>query len=107
MAATLFITRGLPASGKTTWARERLPKAPLGSLVRLNRDDLRRMSLPAGYTKPEDDAEQAINTVRDTALHALLMKGCDVIVDDTNLRGRHVRGLMDIAQRAGATVEIV
>ncbi|HET9258015.1 MAG TPA: AAA family ATPase [Pseudonocardiaceae bacterium] len=107
MAATLFITRGLPASGKTTWARERLANAPLGTMIRLNRDDLRRMSLPAGYAEPEHDAEQAINTVRDTALRALLAQGCDVIVDDTNLRARHVRSLMDIAERASAIVEII
>jgi hypothetical protein len=33
--------------------------------------------------------------------------GCDVIVDDTSLRARHVRGLMNIAHQAGATVEII
>jgi predicted kinase len=107
MAATLFITRGLPASGKTTWARTQLAEAPLGTLVRLNRDDLRRMSLPAGYTEPVHEAEQVISIARDTALHALLVKGCDVIVDDTNLPARHVRSLMEIARRAGATVEII
>ena len=64
MAATLFITRGLPASGKSTWAREQLAKAPLGTVVRLNRDDLRRMSRPAGYGKPHHKAEQAISAVR-------------------------------------------
>src|SRR6185312_3684454 len=74
MAAKLFITRGLPASGKTTWARTRLAEAPLGTLVRLNRDDLRRMSLPAGYIEPKHEVEQVISIARDTALHALLVK---------------------------------
>lgn len=40
----LILTRGLPASGKTTWAREWVDEAPLGERVRINRDDLRMMT---------------------------------------------------------------
>lgn len=105
--ATLWITRGLPASGKTSWARATLASRPPGQIVRLNRDDLRRMGLPGGYHKPERDAEQRITTARDAALRALLESGCDVIVDDTNLRAKYVRSLMEIADRAGATMEVV
>lgn len=101
----LTITRGLPASGKTTWARAALAAVSPGSTVRLNRDDLRRMALPTGYRNPEYDAEQRISLVRDAGLVGLLKAGCDVIVDDTNLRAKYVRGLMEIADRAGAEVE--
>jgi tRNA uridine 5-carbamoylmethylation protein Kti12 len=39
--ATLLITRGLPGSGKTTWARAWVEDAP-ARRVRVNRDDLRQ-----------------------------------------------------------------
>jgi len=35
----LIATRGIPASGKTTWAREYCLKNP--NTVRVNRDDIR------------------------------------------------------------------
>lgn len=103
----LWITRGLPASGKTTYARELVASRPPGSVVRLNRDDLRRMALPGGYTKPQPDAEAQITNIRDAALARLLRCGRDVIIDDTNLRTRYVRDILRIAGQAGATVEFV
>lgn len=38
----LIICRGLPASGKTTWAKEWVMKDP-GNRVRINLDDIRSM----------------------------------------------------------------
>lgn len=106
--AKLWITRGLPASGKTQWARKLLDKTePHGSVIRLNRDDLRRMGLPTDYRVPQHAAENAISVLRDSALAALLTAGRDVICDDTNLRARYVRDLMVIARDAGAAVEVV
>lgn len=105
--ATIFITRGLPASGKSTWARKQLAGRELGEIVRLNRDDLRRMGLDSNYRQPVHHAERRISTIRDAALGSLLTAGCDVIVDDTNLRAKFVRELLVIADRAGAEVEVV
>lgn len=105
--ATLFITRGLPASGKSTWARKQLASRELGSIARLNRDDLRRMGLDPEYRRPVYHAERRISTIRDAALGALLAAGCDVIVDDTNLRAKYVRELLAIASKADADVKCV
>lgn len=104
---TLWITRGLPESGKTTWARQLLADLPPGSIIRLNRDDLRRMGLPDGYGTLERDAERRITIARDAALAALLTAGCDVICDDTNLHDDYVEALTVIAHRAWADVEVV
>ena len=38
----VIITIGLPASGKTTWAKELMEKEP-GEWKRINKDDLRAM----------------------------------------------------------------
>src|SRR4051812_35210260 len=96
--ATLTITRGLPASGKTTWAREQR------HLVRINRDDLRRMM--HGGRVADDQlrgrAEKEVTTAHHAAVEALLRAGSSVVCDDTNLRGRVVREFADLAARCGA-----
>lgn len=72
---TLSITRGLPASGKTLWARAHVDRTPAGEVVRLNRDDLRAMCLPAHYGQPEYRAEQLITQIQQAQIGALLAAG--------------------------------
>lgn len=99
----LIITRGLQASGKTTWARKYVDiQSSYGRrIVRFNRDDFRRMAFPSNYGKPDFQAEKLITAIRDAALESWLMAGYSVILDDTNLRMRWARDLADIALRLG------
>jgi predicted kinase len=96
--ATLTITRGLPGSGKTTWARQQ-PGA-----VRVNRDDLRRMlhGGPIGLGW----AEVQVTVAQRAQVEALLRAGVNVICDDTNLRSRVVRELAELALNCGADVVV-
>jgi predicted kinase len=99
--ASLTITRGLPASGKTTWAKEQ-------RLVRVNRDDLRLM-MHGG--RVADDArrgraEKEVTQAHHAAIDALLIGGADVVCDDTNLRSRVVRELAELAAKHGATFTV-
>lgn len=98
----LWIYRGLPASGKTTEARERINASAPGSVVRLNRDDLRACMLREGYRRPEYASEELVSEVQHGAIPNLLRRGVDVIVDDTNLRSRTVRDLAQLARKVGA-----
>jgi predicted kinase len=95
----LLITRGLPASGKTTFARKLQPR-----VVRVNRDDLRRML--HGQRLYTQWAEGQVTLVQRATVETLLRAGADVIVDDTNLRTRTVRDWAEIAARFGATFEV-
>ncbi len=104
MTGTLYITRGLPASGKTTWARELIDASPAGAVIRLNRDDLRRMALPTGYTVPIEVPEKVITTVQRAGITKLLTDDVDVIIDDTNLHTRAARQLASIGWNLGADV---
>lgn len=104
--AKLIITRGLPGSGKTYWSLGYIADQPRGTVIRLNRDELRRMTHP-NYRAPENPVERRITTARDASLEALLRSGCDVICDDTNLRAKYVRDLMTIARDAGADIQIM
>lgn len=105
--ATLWIPRGLPASGKSYWSREMVSGQPLGSVVRLNRDDIRALMFGPEYRKPTFEAEKLVSLVEHGPIEGLLRAGSDVIVDDTNLRVRFVKDLMMIADKAGASYKIV
>jgi predicted kinase len=83
--AQVIITKGLPSSGKTTWARSVLVAEP-GRYKRVNKDELRVMLDNGRYSK---DNEAFIEAVRDQLILAALAAGKDVIVDDTNLDPRH------------------
>jgi predicted kinase len=90
----LTITRGLPGSGKSTWAREQR------GAVRVNRDDLRRM-LHGGW-RATPGTEVVVTVSQRALLQALLAAGVDVVCDDTNLRARVVRDLAELAARCEA-----
>lgn len=100
----LIVTRGLPASGKTTWAKQ-MVDAAVGQMVRANRDDLRLML--DGRPLHTGAAERRVSIVQQTGVAELLYAGVDVIVDDTNLRAKYVRGWAEIAARYKATFEVV
>ncbi|SCG33806.1 AAA family ATPase [Micromonospora halophytica] len=95
----LVATRGLPASGKTTFARTLQP-----AVVRVNRDDLRRML--HGERLFTQRAEYQVTLVQRAQVEALLRSGASVCVDDTNLRSRSLREWADLAARHGAEFEV-
>jgi predicted kinase len=98
------MTRGLPASGKSTWARAKQAGSPPGSVKRVNKDELRAM-LDAGKWSPENEAY--VVAVRDQIVASALAGGKDVIVDDTNLAPEHETRLRQLARENDAAFELV
>ncbi|MEV8610237.1 AAA family ATPase [Amycolatopsis sp. NPDC051373] len=94
------MTRGLPASGKTSWATSQIAAAEPGTLVRLNRDELR--ALMHGGFYGSYTTEEQVTKVQHGGVESLLRAGVSVIVDDTNLRAKYVRNFAAIAWRCGA-----
>ena len=90
----LTICRGLPASGKTTWAKEQVSKNP--KTIRVNRDDLRSMLKP-GYQFGDNRIEDVVTDASQWAVRTALSKGLNVICDDTNLSERAMCGWKEIA----------
>lgn len=78
----LYICIGLPASGKTTWARKFVTEKPK-ERVRVNRDDIRRML--GVYWIPS--REKLVTEIENDMIISSLDKNYDVVVDATNLRG--------------------
>lgn len=81
----VILLKGLPASGKSTWAKETLRQHP-GAYKRINKDDLREM-LDGGHWSKGN--EQFVLRQRDALILAALAEGRHVIVDDTNLHPKH------------------
>ena len=77
----VIILRGLPGSGKSTYAKKLVSETP-NSYKRINRDDLRMMFDNGCLTNGN---EKFIKKVRDLLIIKALEEGKHVIVDDTNL----------------------
>src|ERR1700729_1274460 len=99
----LIITRGLPASGKTTFARKWVDE-DRERRARVNRDDLRQMLDEGVFVKGV--TEQRVMAARNATVEGLLRRGVSVVVDDTNLPNRTCRDLHDIAKRCKAEFKI-
>lgn len=88
--STLYLTRGIQASGKSEWARAWVQEDP-GTRVRVNRDDLRRMLYATTTTLLDRQHENVVTTVEQALVMAALTEGKDVVIDAMHLRARYVR----------------
>lgn len=98
----IIICKGLPASGKSTWAKDHVSKNK--NWKRVNKDDLRSM-VQAGEWSPA--LEKQVLEIRDHIITSWLSKGLNVIVDDTNLNPVHERDIRAIAEKFGAQVSLM
>ncbi|WP_259407507.1 phosphatase domain-containing protein [Streptomyces akebiae] len=83
----VHVMTGLPASGKTTAARE-LQAESGGRMRRVNLDDLRQMldiPLPEGAERRSYAHEQTVLAIQDAAVRAAVDGGFDVVVDNTHM----------------------
>ena len=81
----LYLYRGIPASGKTTFAKQQLKKdnEVVLTTVRVNRDDIRKslFNIP-NYGNME---ENLVTQIEDTTIITALCKKLNVIIDATNI----------------------
>lgn len=94
----LIMTKGLPGSGKSTWAKQLSRNNQ--QYMRVNKDSLREMM---GYTLHR---ENAVVAMRDACIRVGLKAGKNVIVDDTNLDPKHEFNLRKLANECGAEFEL-
>jgi predicted kinase len=88
----VVICKGLPASGKSTWAKK---QAINNHVKRINKDDLRAM---IDSSTNMDYNESFICHCRNMILKASIENGLSVIIDDTNLNPCHentIRSIVD------------
>lgn len=94
MTQKLLVLKGLPASGKSTYARNLLKKYP-GQWVRTNKDDIRAMVLGGKWSRKK---EKLVERIESSTIVDALDSGYSVVVDNTHLGGSHIERYKQLIQ---------
>lgn len=90
----VLILKGLPASGKSTYANQLLANKR-DNWVRFNKDTARLQYFNSEWSKPR---ENFVVEMRDAAITFAMIRGYNIIIDDTNFAPQHeqeVRKIVD------------
>ena len=85
---------GVPASGKSTMAKEFIKKNP--NYVRVSRDDFRYMLKDQGFCEPK--IESLITELQNNVILNALAKNLNVIVDNTNVKLKTINEFIKLCQ---------
>jgi predicted kinase len=98
----LTIMRGLPASGKTTRAKEIMEAS--GNMIRVNKDLLREM---LHFSKWKGSNESITKAMAYCVAKQCLISGINVIIDDTNLNEGTFQGWKGLAKEMELEAKVV
>jgi predicted kinase len=82
----VILTQGIPASGKSTWAKQ-VCRTDL-RFKRVSRDDLRWMLFDSAY---EPKFEDLITNIEQGIVYGLLAQGFNVVVDATHIKPEYIK----------------
>ncbi len=97
----LVVLRGLPGSGKSTWAKQWV--AEERGRVRVNKDDIRMMLFNVEFD-PKNEAVVHDVFLQNVRIH--LSRGRSVVADNTHLKASYVKELHALAASIG-NVEVI
>lgn len=90
----IILCKGCPSSGKSTWAVQEVNKNP-DSIVRVNRDSLRVMMNNYHFSESN---EKIITSTQSHIMKQALLKGKDVISDNTNINKRNFEDVVKLVK---------
>lgn len=96
----ILVLKGPPCSGKSTWAKNYVKEKK--NWLRVNRDELRRMS--GDYWMPH--REQVITLAEITMIEEGLRRGFNIIIDDTNLNPKTMEKWQEIASKFNCEIKV-
>lgn len=91
--AKIIVLRGIPASGKTTFAKSWVNEDP-EHRVRFNRDDIRNML--GKYWVPA--RENFIDSIYNSFMDEAMLAGYDIVIDNTNLNKKVLANIEDLVE---------
>jgi predicted kinase len=97
----IMVTRGLPGSGKSTWA-DHFCKVSKRSL-KIERDEM-RLLLFKQLGKLEQEQEEEVTRVQESLIRSHLAAGLTVVISDTNLPDRSVKRWLKLGHELGIPV---
>jgi predicted kinase len=104
--AKLLMLQGLPACGKSHWARDYVSRQPPGERwAIIEKDEIRRDLEAQGWEWSHENEKRDVIPARDTQIIAVLAAGGSVISADTNF-GNHQQRLQELARMHGAEFEV-
>lgn len=89
----IILVRGIPASGKSTWARKWAEEDP-EHRVRICRDDIRKGLGKYWVTS----RETLVKRIKECSIYQSLDLGYDVVIDDMNLNPSDVESIFKISR---------
>lgn len=98
----IIVTRGLPASGKSSWARMKLAEEP--GVYKIIEKDALRLLLDGGVWSKAN--EKFVLKMRDAMIVATLEAGFVPIVCDTNFAPKHLESIAALAKHFNAVLTI-
>ena len=103
MTKQLVLTRGLPRSGKDTWALAWVNEDK-ENRVRINRDEIRFNMYGQYVIGPK--REDVVTHVQRAMVEAAFREGQSVVISDTNLRASNFKDWMKVADKYHAEVVV-
>lgn len=97
---TLLFLRGIPASGKSTYAQQWVMEDP-ENRVRINRDDI-RAALTGSATN--HTREKEVTAIETQLIERNLREGKDVVSDNTNVNTKFLPKTIKLAKSVGASI---
>lgn len=101
MNQKVLFLKGLPASGKSTFARD-MVKFPNSGWLRVNKDDIRKGIREEQPNISRHDLEKLAIDLEDERIEYYLQSGFNVVVDDTNLNPVHENRIRKIVENYAA-----
>ncbi len=90
----VILTKGLPASSKTTWAKAKISEDPQ-NWCRVNNDEIRSMCNNSDWSS---SYEKIISEIRSFAIKTGLKRGKSIIVDNLNISKDHFNNIVSIVK---------
>jgi predicted kinase len=102
-----YICVGLPASGKSSWAREKIANS-LRRIGHINNDNIRNNYYSiAGHRNWSPTVENYVRESREIAIRDNARMQQDIIIDNTHMNPRTYQQTVDLCKSLGYQVEIV
>lgn len=97
-----ILCKGIPGSGKSTWAKSEVSKDPL-HWCRINNDQIRDMINDSIYSP---DMEKFVTKTRNFMIREALSRNINIIIDNLNISKKHFTEVCLIAQSINKDIEV-